>query len=155
MLLGCTKELLGRSRQDSRQRPQTMAPRRSGAKHYRRQMAFGLQVTDEPFLSASLPACMLLPQLLKQAAQLLKPGGKLLLLQHGRGTWGYINRHIDAKAERHHQTYGCWYNRDILDIVNNAGLQVESLSRWHFGTTYLIVATPGQQQAEADAAQAA
>ena len=26
---------------------------------------------------------------------------------------------------------------------SQAGLEVESISRWHFGTTYIIVARPG------------
>ena len=30
-----------------------------------------------------------------------------------------------------------------------AGLEVERVSRWHFGTTYLIVARPGQSHAPA------
>ena len=84
----------------------------------------------------------LLLQVLRQASQLVKPGGKLLLLEHGRGTWDWINETIDSKAARHYQTYGCWYNRDILSIVQQAGLQVDSCWRWHFGTTYFIVASP-------------
>eukprot|EP00775_Hariotina_reticulata_P011711 gene11711-11856_t len=51
---------------------------------------------------------------------------------------------LDSNAERHQKLYGCWYNRDMLDIVKQAGLVVESSSRWHFGTTYVIVATPAE-----------
>jgi methyltransferase OMS1 len=82
-------------------------------------------------------------QVLRQAALLVKPGGKVLLLEHGQGTWDWINNKINESAARHYKTYGCWYNRDILGIVQEAGLQVESVSRpWlHFGTTYIIVAS--------------
>jgi len=98
-------------------------------------------------------------QVLQQAALLLKPGGKLLLLEHGRGKYDWINKIIDDSAARHHKTFGCWYNRDILSIVEDAGLKVESLSRWHFGTSYMIVASPATEQQQvveaAAAAQAA
>lgn len=98
-------------------------------------------------------------KVLQQAALLLKPGGKLLLLEHGRGKYDWINKIIDDSAARHHKTFGCWYNRDILSIVEDAGLKVESLSRWHFGTSYMIVASPATEQQQvveaAAAAQAA
>jgi methyltransferase OMS1 len=79
---------------------------------------------------------------LQQAAQLVKPGGKLLMLEHGRSSWEWLNAHMDERAAHHHATYGCWYNRDILGIVEQAGLRVHSCSRWHLGTSYLIVASP-------------
>jgi methyltransferase OMS1 len=84
-------------------------------------------------------------------------------LEHGRGTWDWINNIIDSSADRHHKQYGCWYNKNILSIVQEAGLQVDSCWRWHFGTTYFIVASPAsrveavqqQQGPGAEAAQAA
>lgn len=82
-----------------------------------------------------------LTQVLRQAAALLRPGGRLLLLEHGRSTWAWLNAHMDARAAQHYAAYGCWYNRDIMAAVQQAGLVLESVSRWHFGTTCLIVAT--------------
>ncbi|KAL4430826.1 hypothetical protein ABPG75_006082 [Micractinium tetrahymenae] len=79
---------------------------------------------------------------LKEMARVCKPGGRILLLQHGKGTWGFINNVLDNGAGEHFRKWGCWWNRDIERIVKQAGLEVESLSRWHFGTTYLCVARP-------------
>lgn len=53
-----------------------------------------------------------------------------------------INGVLDRTADRHRTKWGCWYNRDIRAIIANSGLRVQSTSRWHFGTTHLIVGTP-------------
>jgi len=72
----------------------------------------------------------------------LRPGGKLLLLEHGKGSWDFINRILDDNADKHFAKWGCQWNRDILALVESAGLEVISLNRWHFSTTYVIVAKP-------------
>lgn len=114
-----------------------------------------------------------------------KPGGRILLLQHGKGSWRFINNVLDngaggccrlgcrregawwlavgggkpqclgarravsaasacnlPAAGAHFLKWGCWWNRDIEQIVRQAGLEIDSMSRWHFGTTYLVVARP-------------
>ncbi|GFH11423.1 uncharacterized protein HaLaN_06916 [Haematococcus lacustris] len=76
--------------------------------------------------------------------RVLVPGGKVLLLEHGRSSWGWWNRSLDEGAQRHRSKWGCWWNRDILAIVHQAGLVVEYVSRWHFGTSYIIVASPAR-----------
>ena len=119
-----------------------------------------------------------------------KPGGRILLLQHGKGSWGFINNVLDngaggggqaglprwawavggaccwaegttapvrnalgmqrpdcmhPAAGAHYHKWGCWWNRDIEQIVRQAGLEIDSMSRWHFGTTYMVVARPALQ----------
>lgn len=41
----------------------------------------------------------------------------------------------DARGKKYHIAEGAW-------LLLQAGLEIESLSRWHFGTTYVIVARP-------------
>lgn len=77
----------------------------------------------------------------------LRPGGQLLLLEHGKSSWSFLNSILDSNAEAHCRSWGCQWNRDIIDIVERAGLNVEYVARWHFGTTYVIMArstTPNQ-----------
>lgn len=65
-------------------------------------------------------------------------GGRILLLEHGRGHYDWINRLLDGLAKGHADRYGCWWNRDIAQIVIDSGLKVVSLRRRHFGTTWIL-----------------
>ncbi|KAK3994597.1 putative mitochondrial methyltransferase OMS1 precursor [Cladorrhinum sp. PSN332] len=57
-------------------------------------------------------------RLLKNMLSAVKPGtGKILLLEHGRGWWDWVNGLLDKWAKEHHEKYGCWWNRDIEGIV--------------------------------------
>lgn len=82
---------------------------------------------------------------LQQMAAVCKPEGKLILLEHGKASWDFLNSSLDQGAQGHFAKWGCWWNRDILQLVNEAGLEVQSCSRWHFGTTYMITAHPPQK----------
>jgi len=76
-----------------------------------------------------------------------RPGGKILLLEHGRSeTYPKLNAYLDANAERHAKNWGCVWNRDINHIVERAGLVVETRRNFHFGTTYYLVCRPGPGQ---------
>lgn len=78
---------------------------------------------------------------LREMRRVLKPGGQLLLLEHGRSSrWRVVNRLLDASNEGHVCKHGCAWNREILSIVEAAGLKVLELDTTHLGTTYYIVA---------------
>lgn len=78
---------------------------------------------------------------LEEMARVCKPGGRVLLLEHGRsGSYEFLNRRMDKNASKHARKWGCWYNRDIECLVRNSPLEIESIHRFHFGTTYYIVA---------------
>ncbi|KAG2453444.1 hypothetical protein HYH02_001665 [Chlamydomonas schloesseri] len=85
-------------------------------------------------------------QVLKEMARVCKPGGRILLLQHGRSHYQWLNDKLDGSAADHQRKWGCLWNRDILDIVKQAGLVVDKSTRWHFGTSYYIVAYPPVQR---------
>jgi methyltransferase OMS1 len=80
---------------------------------------------------------------LKEMARVCKPTGKILLLEHGRSkNYGFITKHLDQHAETHAKNWGCVWNRDLDDVLEKSGLQVERLQKWHFGTTYYVVCRP-------------
>ncbi|MEW5311585.1 MAG: hypothetical protein WDW38_003290 [Sanguina aurantia] len=91
---------------------------------------FGLCSHEDPVL------------VLREAARVCKPGGLILLLEHGKSSSDWLNSQLDESASQHHNKWGCWWNRDIMQIVGEAGLALESVNRWHFGTTYILVARP-------------
>ncbi len=92
---------------------------------------FGLCSFDDPV------------KVLKELQRVCKPDGKILLLEHGRSkTFEGLTNYLDKNAERHASNWGCVWNRDLDQIIADAGLVVEKLDTWHFGTTYYVVATP-------------
>jgi methyltransferase OMS1 len=84
--------------------------------------------------------------LANMAAKVQPDTGRIVLLEHGRGTWGWMNSRLDRSAPQHFQKFGCWWNRDIEQLVREAadqvpGLEVVKLERplwFQFGTTLLI-----------------
>ncbi|KAI8388436.1 uncharacterized protein BYT42DRAFT_631410 [Radiomyces spectabilis] len=71
---------------------------------------------------------------------------RILLLEHGRSHYGWLNRLLDTNLDNHVKRYGCWWNRDVMGLFEEEKvkekLEIETVSRWHFGTTCYIVAKP-------------
>ncbi|CAH2353891.1 methyltransferase Oms1p, mitochondrial [[Candida] railenensis] len=76
---------------------------------------------------------------LKNMVGLLRPGGRIVLLEHGRSNWDFINNHLDFRAEKRMKTWACRWNLDIGELIEDAGLDVAYEKRVHFGTTWMLV----------------
>ena len=81
-------------------------------------------------------------QLLCALGEACKADGTIVLLEHGRSHYGWLNRILDRTADGHAQAWGCWWNRDVEAIVRASGLRIVALKRYHLGTTYWIEAKP-------------
>lgn len=67
-------------------------------------------------------------RLLATMAAALRPGsGRIYLLEHGRGSYGWLNALLDRLAPRHFRKYGCWWNRDIEALVRAEAAEVPGL----------------------------
>ncbi|KAL8846676.1 MAG: hypothetical protein Q9221_008235 [Calogaya cf. arnoldii] len=70
---------------------------------------------------------------------------RILLLEHGRSYFSWLNYLLDKAAPAHAQQHGCWWNRDIGKIAEDSGLELISTKRKHFGTTwYLELGLPAE-----------
>ena len=69
--------------------------------------------------------------------------GKLLLLEHGRSNYAWINWILDKAATKHADKHGCWFNRDVAMVLEESGLVIEKVERSQFGTLWYVEARPG------------
>ena len=82
-------------------------------------------------------------ELLTRLGSLVNPEtGQILLLEHGRSYYDWLNRTLDKTAPAHADKYGCWWNRDIGKIVEDSGLEVIKIKRYHLGTTWWVELRP-------------
>ncbi|KAJ5826968.1 hypothetical protein N7447_003731 [Penicillium robsamsonii] len=72
--------------------------------------------------------------------------GRILLLEHGRSYYDWLNQILDNLAPAHADRHGCWWNRDIGEIVRESGLEIVEEKRWHLGTTWRYVLRPKQAE---------
>ncbi|KAL8802347.1 MAG: hypothetical protein Q9200_006612 [Gallowayella weberi] len=74
---------------------------------------------------------------------------RILLLEHGRSYFSWLNKFLDKSAPAHAKKYGCWWNRDIGKIIEDSGLEIISSQRKHFGTTWsLELGLPAEAKSE-------
>lgn len=97
---------------------------------------FGLCSFDDPV------------QALSEMSRVCKPDGKILLLEHGKGSWDKVNHYLDKWAPRHASMWGCWWNRDMRRYVRLSGAEMIRREEKHFGTSQLMVLRPYKTIAE-------
>ncbi|CUM62939.1 uncharacterized protein PRCAT00000499001 [Priceomyces carsonii] len=100
--------------------------------------AFGLCAHEDPVKA------------LESMSQLLKPGGRIVLLEHGRSTYDFINNHLDFRSEKRMKTWACRWNLDIGELIDEAGLDITYEKRVHLGTTWLLICKRPQDPINVD-----
>ena len=89
--------------------------------------AFGLCCHEDPV------------KVLQNMSKLLKPGGRIVLLEHGRSKWQFMNNHLDFRSAKRWDTWKCRWNLDIGELVDAAGLDIVKEKRAHLSTTWMLV----------------
>ncbi len=79
---------------------------------------------------------------LREMARVCKDDGRILLLEHGRSDRRWVGRFQDWREDAHAKSLGCHWNREPLQLVQEAGLRVRSAKRSFFGVFHRIEATP-------------
>jgi methyltransferase OMS1 len=78
---------------------------------------------------------------LLQAREALKDDGYLLLLEHGESDYQWINKYLRKHLKSHVEKFGCYHERDIRRIVEDAGFKIVEERKKHFGSLRLFVCT--------------
>jgi ubiquinone/menaquinone biosynthesis C-methylase UbiE len=68
-----------------------------------------------------------------EMSRVTKPGGRILLVEHGRSSVGWIARRQDRNIERVYGRSACRNNRDVSGELSEAGLNVTAHERSHLG----------------------
>lgn len=70
---------------------------------------------------------------LREMARVCEPGGRILLVEHGRSDVGLVARYQEWRTDAHYEKAGCRVTQDPLAVVRRAGLDVETTDTGQFG----------------------
>eukprot|EP00996_Jenningsia_fusiforme_P003157 NODE_3962_length_888_cov_28.418355_g3650_i0.p1 GENE.NODE_3962_length_888_cov_28.418355_g3650_i0~~NODE_3962_length_888_cov_28.418355_g3650_i0.p1 ORF type:complete len:213 (+),score=35.56 NODE_3962_length_888_cov_28.418355_g3650_i0:195-833(+) len=77
---------------------------------------------------------------LREMFRVLRPEGRLVLIEHCSSSWGIVRAHQSLTASHRLRDWGCFQTRSISDFVEAAQFEVEEMERFGFGSTLYIVA---------------
>jgi ubiquinone/menaquinone biosynthesis C-methylase UbiE len=79
---------------------------------------------------------------LREMTRVCRPDGRILLLEHGRSTSGWLGWLQDKTAAAHARALGCVWNREPHELVREAGLRVYGARRTLFGVIHVLQTQP-------------
>jgi ubiquinone/menaquinone biosynthesis C-methylase UbiE len=77
---------------------------------------------------------------IREMRRVCRPGGRILLLEHGRSSHPRVAAYQDRTAPGHAKYLGCWWNRDPLETVRLAGVEPYATRRMLLGIVHVIEA---------------
>jgi ubiquinone/menaquinone biosynthesis C-methylase UbiE len=78
---------------------------------------------------------------LREIRRVCRPGGTVLLLEHGRSNRPGLAAWQDHRAPNWAAHLGCWWNREPLENLRKAGLKPRTASREFLGMVHVIKAS--------------
>ena len=95
---------------------------------------------------SALATCSFLDPIaaLREMRRVCRPGGQILLLEHGRSQWAWLGRYQDRTAAQMIERGGCRWNQEPQDLIRAAGLRIVTARRSHLGVFHVIHAVPAQ-----------
>ena len=108
--------------------------------------AEALQFADNTFdtVISALSTCSFYnPNIaLKEMQRVCKPGGKILLLEHGRSNWDWLGRYQDRHVHQQIEMGGCRWNQEPQELVKQAGLKIVQSERSLAGIFHTMTVSP-------------
>lgn len=79
---------------------------------------------------------------LKEMRRVCKAAGQILLIEHGRSSWGWIGHYQDRHLHEMIEQGGCRWNQEPQDLVKEAGLHILRAKRDLFGIFHTMTVSP-------------
>jgi len=79
---------------------------------------------------------------LQEMMRVCKPGGRLLLLEHGLSDRNWMKRYQYWRAEAQAKPLGCCWTREPQELMKQAGINILSARRHFLGMFHEVIAEP-------------
>lgn len=110
--------------------------------------AEALEFPDNSFdtLISTLSTCSFFNPItaLQEIRRVCKPNGKILLIEHGRSTWGWVGRYQDNHVHEQIEQGGCRWNQEPQELVKEAGLKILQAERTLLGIFHTLIVSPAK-----------